>query len=375
MKNKRITAVIFLIILLVAVIILPLGNSRRKNSFTVKDGWLSNTVENGQVLLDSETEVFTVEKEGRYRIRYGWRNGSVQWNELSNTPDSERQILTVMRITDSHGRQVFSACGTAVYADTFQELPAGRYSVEFRFFTKRDSFIEYAREYLCSAQEAERLADEMDFELYERDGLVMMVGLLSLYAENIDPLFIVKILIIAALLATIIYLLTKDKWKKRDSYDERQQLERGRAFRLGFITTVVGIILAIFVDLMNILPSPIHSHVLYGAALYAGSMVFAMYCIWHEAYFSLKEKPRSTVLLLGGIGAFNLLIALGTMLSKGSLMKNGRLTYPAMNAVSALVMLVLLLFVGLKASQLRKLAAAEAEDEEDEDGGGQGRIG
>ena len=70
-------------------------------------------------------------------------------------------------------------------------------------------------------------------------------------------------------------------------------------------------------------------------------VVFASICIVKDAYLSLKEKPRTIMTLLTVVAALNLVIG-GMNLKCGQVVKDGVLTYGAVNGICGLMLLVIL---------------------------------
>lgn len=92
-----------------------------------------------------------------------------------------------------------------------------------------------------------------------------------------------------------------------NQFDERQELLRGRAYKHAFFCMVlIGIA---FFFLLDVLPE---SGISGGAALvitvFAGLLIFAVECVWKEAFFSLHQHPKKLLILyiiLGCINTFN----------------------------------------------------------------------
>lgn len=90
-------------------------------------------------------------------------------------------------------------------------------------------------------------------------------------------------------------------------FDERQELLRGQAYKHAFFCMVlIGIA---FFFLLDVLPE---SGISGGAALvitvFAGLLIFAVECVWKEAFFPLHQHPKKLLILyivLGCINTFN----------------------------------------------------------------------
>ncbi len=140
-------------------------------------------------------------------------------------------------------------------------------------------------------------------------------------------------------LLAIILFVTKNDGSLKCRYDERQELFRGRGYKAGFFTFLCYCILyGILHDVMEI------RVISASAAMFAGIClsvsVYACYCIRHDAYLALNEKPVRIMvsfflvsLLNLGIGAYHLI--------QGDLVENGVLSISALNPICGLMMGIL----------------------------------
>ena len=123
------------------------------------------------------------------------------------------------------------------------------------------------------------------------------------------------------------------------TFDERQERARGQAYKYGFWTLLSCLLLYGFSDQIF----GRWCDVLVGAMLCiaAALLVFASVCIVKDAYLSLKEKPRTIMILLTVVGSLNL--AIGIMNWKnGRVVQDGILTFGAANGICGIMVLVIL---------------------------------
>ena len=123
------------------------------------------------------------------------------------------------------------------------------------------------------------------------------------------------------------------------TFDERQERARGQAYKYGFWTLLSCLLLYGFSDQIF----GRWCDVLVGAILCiaAALMVFASVCIVKDAYLSLKEKPRTIMTLLTVITLLNL--SIGAMnLKSDRVVKDGVLTYGAVNGICGVMILTIL---------------------------------
>jgi len=123
------------------------------------------------------------------------------------------------------------------------------------------------------------------------------------------------------------------------TFDERQERARGQAYKYGFWTLMTCLLLYGFSDMVL----GRWCDVIAGVMLCAGAalIVFGSVCIMKDAYLSLKEKPRTIMILLTVVGSLNL--AIGIMNWKnGRVVQDGILTFGAANGICGLMVLVIL---------------------------------
>ena len=123
------------------------------------------------------------------------------------------------------------------------------------------------------------------------------------------------------------------------TFDERQERARGQAYKYGFWTLLTCLLLYGFSDMILGRWCDVITGVMLCVA--AAMMVFASVCIVKDAYLSLKEKPRTIMILLTVVGSLNL--AIGIMNWKnGRVVQDGILTFGAANGICGLMVLVIL---------------------------------
>ena len=121
------------------------------------------------------------------------------------------------------------------------------------------------------------------------------------------------------------------------TFDERQERSRGQAYKYGFWTLLTCLLLYGFSDMVLGRWCDVITGVMLCIA--AALMVFASVCIVKDA--CLKEKPRRIMTLLTVITAMNLFIG-GMNLKCGQVVKDGILTFAAVNGICGLMTLVIL---------------------------------
>ena len=123
------------------------------------------------------------------------------------------------------------------------------------------------------------------------------------------------------------------------TFDERQERARGQAYKYGFWTLVICLLLYGFSDMVLGRWCDVITGVMLCVAV--AMVVFASVCIVKDAYLSLKEKPRQVMTLLTVISILNL--GIGFMNWKhGQVVKDGVLSYSAVNGICGVMILTIL---------------------------------
>lgn len=132
-------------------------------------------------------------------------------------------------------------------------------------------------------------------------------------------------------------------WKKAGKndlckYDERQELQRGRAFKYGFFTLLVYELLtgALYCDEW---PKWCDALTFQCIGIGIALLVFVSYCIWKDAYMSLTEQPKKVGTLLAGAILLNLAAGGMNVAIKG-FYENGRLNIAAVNLILGVVLII-----------------------------------
>ena len=320
-------------------------------------------VENGVISDNTSTVEFDIEEDGEYFIEYSWAPEGADLGNIAALDPTTVKAVTAIRIADANGNNAFGTSAGAISASTTNYLTKGRYIATFTQFVDRDAFVEYAKEYLCANADAEAWADGYDFTTAAKDGAHNMQLTLSYNSVNsstANSLFYFAIVIIFTVAIIVIIMLFVNSGDNRAKYDERQILEQGKAFKLGFFATLVALGLAITADLFDIV-TRIDPRALYGSAIFVGLTFYVIYWVWHEAYFGLNQRTVPIMIMLGAIGLLNTFLSVSNILT-GQLIENGRITFRIMNLFCAVVFLVLFATLLIK-----KLSTAKNDDSEDED--------
>lgn len=148
----------------------------------------------------------------------------------------------------------------------------------------------------------------------------------------------------AGLIAGLLFVAFLFQRKILDmQFDERQERARGKAFQYGFFTLLIS---AYVYGISDLLLGK-WCDVLTGVTLCvaAGLGVFAVTCILRDAYLSLREKPRTIMIMFALLSIVNLGFGAMYHVSPG-LVENGVLTFRAVNPiVGAMTLVILIVYI------------------------------
>ena len=123
------------------------------------------------------------------------------------------------------------------------------------------------------------------------------------------------------------------------TFDERQELARGKAYRYGFQAIGVSVILDGILDVtVGEWCDTLTGNFI---CLCIGLTVFAVTCLLNDAYMSLKENPRKGMTLCLLAGLMNLAIGWANA-AHGTVVVDGKLSTGAVNLIVGVMSLVIL---------------------------------
>lgn len=150
---------------------------------------------------------------------------------------------------------------------------------------------------------------------------------------------------------------------RKDSYDERQLLARGQAYKTAFFTLLFyTLAVSLLDDIFGISIFMSFCGIWIGIAL--SIMVFAVTCILKDAYMSLYENARGIIMVFSIVGILNIAVGIRTILERRPLLENGAVSVEWTNLVVGILFLVILIVFCGKVIYNKKQFEEEAEDEE-----------
>ncbi len=164
-------------------------------------------------------------------------------------------------------------------------------------------------------------------------------------------------IVTALIIFALIWKFSKKSMK--GTFDERQELVRGRGYRYACFTMLGLLVLDLMIeslDAFNILPVPRTLAIFF--IILAGVMVYALYCIKNDSYFGVGTDTRTyravmwVVIVCNAISGF-------TGLKSGA-MENGKLSFgPCASLLFCLAFVIIMISLSIKQRNLAKDEAAE----------------
>ncbi len=154
--------------------------------------------------------------------------------------------------------------------------------------------------------------------------------------------------VVGILLFCVLIRFMRNNGSMKADYDERQELIRGRGYKLGFFTLlileVVSILLKEFYGEL-----PVEASMEQFILICLSIMVFVSYAIWNEGYFAINENPKKVMIAFIGVLLMNLFPTINAF-SSGIAIEDEKLTFHAANLVC--VILFFVVFVVLLAKTI-----------------------
>ena len=333
------------------------------------DHWSSNwkrtvTVTDGRTDPAKSQADFGVNEDGEHLLSLSWLPEGKKQKDLKDIAVGEPGFLTAVTLTDPKGDVVYATAAAAVTIDITLELEKGSYRLDFYYLTDKNTYLEFAKKYLCGSEMAEQWAEMIDFSAFTKSGswtLDYSLGISRTGSFGFLQIgLLVGILLGVCLLVILVAIITKGSRMQSPKYDERQELEQGRGYRIAFYTLLVYIGLVFCFQMMEMIPAGIAAF-LYGCGIFLGAAVFCVYCIWHDCYFALNQKTGAVLIMLGAIAALNLVLGVWSIID-GSLIENGQIGFRALNLICGALFLVV--FAALLVKKLCSKKEASEEEEE-----------
>lgn len=147
------------------------------------------------------------------------------------------------------------------------------------------------------------------------------------------------------LLLVLILRLTKKDGSIKCKYDERQELVRGKGYKYAFFSLLVYIALVFIVG--EELEKYMEQNLILFIGLLGSVLIYVIYCVWKEGYFSLNESPKRVLVAFALIAFLNFFVA-AIQFMHGEVVKDGVLTYRCINLLCGIMFVIIFLVIFVK---------------------------
>ncbi len=254
-------------------------------------------VENGESNENVLVYEFTIDEAGEYIFHARWKT------EPSG-------VLTGFSITDEAGAYLYHFTADGITLDSAEplELAAGTYTLTLEFITSAQEWQGFFEK---DGNEVFLASDFDDYE-FAKDGKFTISYSFSMeeYNNNWSISVILGTLLGIVLVTFLAAFSQKDETMKQQ-YDERQELVRGRGFKYAFFAMLIWNALFYILKTADI-------HALYAISMefvcivgiMLGTGIYAVYCIWNDAYFALNQTAVPLMVMLSVFGIINLVFGI-----------------------------------------------------------------
>ena len=166
-------------------------------------------------------------------------------------------------------------------------------------------------------------------------------------------IFLVLFLIFFALLWIVFVKLGR----QQDRYDERQEINRGKAYKSAFATVCIWELLY-FIAKTNGIPIPADDGLMAIAGVLTSICVYAVLCIFTDAYFPINRSSNAIIALWIVIGIMNIAVGIWNI-ADGKMITDGRLNVRASGMLGGIIILIVAI-----ACIVRKIVLKDSETED-----------
>ncbi len=182
----------------------------------------------------------------------------------------------------------------------------------------------------------------------------------KIFAEVIIMDVAITVFMCIAALGVFFYAAKEKNSGMKNDFDERQIAARGKGYKVGFFTALIGLVVLILLDVAEI-SLPIVDTAKYIILLFISLGMFVVYCIMNDAYIGLHTKCRSNIVLWLIIVVFEIYQAVRDIID-GEMVKDGMITESVITIAFVVLLLVIMSAMLIRSSQIKKREAEEDEE-------------
>ena len=329
----------------------------------------SSTIEIQDKTLNPQANTvnFKVDKAGDYSLYFSLIPDGYDKDHISDIKLSDIGFVTTLTVTNEDDEIVYSSTQGAVFLDTVVYLKPGNYKVTYHYFNNEEEFYDYESTYIVGSKEAEEMTQDIDFPTLKENGKTVFnyeFCCLSKEEGMVFPSIMLSWGIIVGLLFSLFVaefiFFGKESERK---FDERQILEQGKAFKIGFFVMFITVEALIILNITGLANVADYS-VFYQTAVLLGILTYVIYCIWTESYFAINQKSTGIIISFAFIALVNLAIGIFNIIY-GQMIVDGKITFRILNLLCAVLFVIIFATMLLKRIVNAKSSSADEEEEDD----------
>lgn len=327
-KGKKLLVILaaFLVLVSVMMLIAP-----KHNYFAV----INNVVEVKDGVADPNKfkTSLTVNTAGNYTFTADW------WKE-----NDDPGFVTGLIITDEFGKVYYNVTGGNLLSDSVpMKLEKGKYTFSFETLGSHEAFEKYVGEHFKESD-----MGDIDRDFFH-DGTWEMKYKVSInqYMKGAYAIGMAGGAVFGILLIALVVVLSRKENAPAKRYDERQVAAQGKAYKYGFITMSVCLVMLVLSLTMKI-SIPAETGLLIMLCFLCGGAVTVTNLIWDDAYFRMDENRPMWIVFFSLLSLLNLGIGISQIV-RHEIVSEGMLTLRgSMNLICGVFMAYILAVILIK---------------------------
>ena len=164
-------------------------------------------------------------------------------------------------------------------------------------------------------------------------------------------------IVTALIIFALIWKFSKKSMK--GSFDERQELVRGRGYRYACFTMLGLLVIDLLIESLDAFETlPVSRTLGIFVIILAGVMVYALYCIKNDSYFGVGTDTRTYRAVMWIVIVCNAISGVTGL--KDGVMENGKLAFgPCASLLFCLAFVIIMISLSVKQRNMAKEEAAE----------------
>lgn len=218
-------------------------------------------------------------------------------------------------------------------------LEAGTYTLTLTPFTDAEHWKAYWAGFDRTDWDASSEDEEPEMEFVADGEFDFEFSIRLEESRNMAGVITILGAIIVVLLFVIVLAAVQRGNSMKGNYDERQELLRGRGAKYGLYSMVFLNAILYLVESMGV-RLPMGAGIAVVLSVFVGIGVYAVYCIWMDAYFALNQRAGVLTGFLLIVGVINVVIGIRAWLNH-TLIQNNQLTDRCLNLFCGIMMVII----------------------------------